>query len=752
MTAAMAQAQALAGQGHLSECRELLLDHLAHTPADAPALRLLGKVAFTLGDQGGGLSWLEQAAALEPDNSDIAYEIGVMRLGIGDPGGAVEAFRRVLEFCPDHDGGSFNLAWALRQTGALDAAVTQYQRLLERRPEQAAAWLNLGNILLEQARLEPAEAALRCGLAVAADDAGLLTSLAECLFRQGDADAAIASWRQALTVSPGHLAASCKLGSALASLHRPDEAVDIYEAALESHPDDTTLLYNLATTHVEARQTAPAQAVLQRLLAVAPRMALAWNAQGALHLNNGNPTVAEPALRQAVALDPTLAAAHNNLAKALTLAGQQDEARIHFSQALRLDPDNAAIHSNLLFLLRHLPNLDPDEVFAEHCRYGRHQQELAGPVPPFPSRAPGNRLRIGYVSPDFCDHAVTMFFEPVLDGHDREHFEIFCYHTSNRRDAVTQRLRQRAEHWRSIAHLSADAAAALIRADGIDVLVDLAGHTAGNGLPIFARKPAPIQATWLGYPGTTGLDRMDYRLTDLSVDDPESTARQHTERLAFLPCGAVFRPPVWSPDVIAPPCLDNGHVRFGSFNKLGKVNDEVMDTWAAILRQLPTARMLVVAPDADRPVVLERLYRDFTRRGVDPSRLDIRGLMGLAEFLDAVASVDIALDPFPYSGGSTSILTLWMGVALISMDGAEAHERTTSLLLRSVGAAELVATSTADYVGNAVALAGDKRRLVALRASLRPHLMVSTLLDETELVADLEGLYRQWCATGIGTA
>lgn len=745
MSGAMVQALALAGQGRLPECREALLCHLAVSPNDADALRLLGKVLFTLGDKDDGLAWLSKAVALRPDDADIHYEVGVMRLGQNDLAAAIKAFQQVVALRPDHDGGLFNLAWAFRQSGHLNDAAAAYERLLKVQPGRAAAWLNLGNIWLEQSRLDQAGAALRRGLEIAPGDAALLTSLADCRFRQGHAEDAIVLWRAALAAVPGQQVASCKLGSALSALNRSDEAVAVYAAALQHHPDDATLLYNLAVTHLDARRFSRAESVLQHLLGVAPDMALAWNALGALHLHGGNPAMAEPALRRAVALDPALGDAQSNLAKVLTLIGRQQEARIHFELALSMEPDNAAIHTNLLFLLRHLPNLAPQEVFAEHCRFGRRQQELAGPVPAFPPRAPDRRLRIGYVSPDFCDHAVTMFFEPVLEAHDRTGFEIFCYHTSNRRDAVTERLCSLAEHWRSIAHLSADAAAALIRTDGIDVLVDLAGHTAGNGLPIFARKPAPAQATWLGYPGTTGLDRMDYRLTDLGVDSIERTGPYHTEQLAFLPCGSVFRPPLAAPEVTPPPCLDNGYIRFGSFNKLGKVNDDVLDVWVAILLRQAGSRLLMVVPDGDKPAVVEWLQQEFSSRGVDPARLEIRSQMPLLDFLEAVASVDIALDPFPYSGGSTSVLTLWMGVPLISMIADEAHGRTTSLMLRSMEAPELEAADADEYVDKALALATDLERLINLRASLRPRLLVSALMDAETLVDALEDLYRRWC-------
>ncbi|MBX9635154.1 MAG: tetratricopeptide repeat protein, partial [Magnetospirillum sp.] len=522
--------------------------------------------------------------------------------------------------------------------------------------------------------------------------------------------------------------------------------MDVFQSAIRFHPGDATILTNLALAQ-SSHQPRQAMELFLQVLKSAPDKVEAWNGLGVAHMSCDDLPAAEQAFRHAIRLCPDHVDSLGNLGKVLALQGRGAEALETMRAAVAADPGNARINSNLLFLMRHRHEQTPEQIFAEHVLFGQRQEAVATVLPlPKPARSEAyRRLRIGYVSPDFCDHAAMLFFEPVLEHHHKDAVEVFCYHKRNRVDAVTRRLMARADHWRQIAHLPPDAAAEMIRADRIDILVDLAGHTSENGLPIFARKPAPIQATWLGYPGTSGLSRMDYRLTDAGADPIWGENKAfHTEELVHLKVSAAFRPPMDAPDITPAPILRRRHPRFGSFNKMAKVNAAVIATWSRILAQTPGADLVMVIPSGELAPVQQQLHSIFRQHGIDAERILVQGLQPLLDFLETVADVDIALDPFPYCGGTTSLLTLWMGVPLVSCMGTDSASATSPLLLRSLGLGELVAKDEDEYVRIACTLAADQTRLVELRSSLRDRLRNSAPFDEEALVRDLEHHYRDW--------
>ncbi|MBC7907761.1 MAG: tetratricopeptide repeat protein [Rhodospirillaceae bacterium] len=734
--------------GDLKTAKAELKRQLASHPTDSQRVRLLGKIVFHQGDMAGGIKLLRRACALAPDMADFHYELGVMLLTQGQWNTAAESFRQALTLAPTHIDSLYNYAWVLRQQGQADEAANVLRRLLKDQPGHAQGWFNLANILGEAGDLEGAAQAYENALAAAPNHTGALNNLGDIRHRQGRAEDALQCYARALAVDPDLTASANNMGNALTALGRADEAVPVYETMLARHPGDAKLLYNLALALVELRHLDAAAQRLEQTVAAAPHMAEAWNALGSIQMGRDEPAAAERALSRALALRPEFADAYSNLGKLHSLSGRTHEGCDCFRHALALEPDNAAIHSNYLFLLRHMPEVEPEQVFEEHRRFGERQEALATELakPEISKLTDGyRRLRIGYVSPDFCQHAVMMLFLPVLERHDHQNFEIFCYHTSTRVDAVTRRVAELADQWRPIAHLSADAAATLIRNDGIDILIDLAGHSARNGLPIFARKPAYLQATWLGYPGTTGLTRMDYRMTDGGADwPPGRNDRFYTEGLVFLKIAAVFRPPPHAPAVQPLPMLTGIKPRLGAFNKVTKLNDRVIAVWSRILQRVPNAELFMVMPGGEQPSVAEDMRQRFARHGIHGERLVISGLLPLDRFMDLVASVDLALDPFPYCGGSTSMITLWLGVAMISRHGEDAASSTGHRLLNGLGLGELAAPDDDAYVSIACELIADPARLSRLRTGLRPLLQASPLLDEDALVKDVERNYRGW--------
>ncbi|CAA7617729.1 tetratricopeptide repeat protein [Magnetospirillum sp. SS-4] len=723
--------------GRLVEARTALEAGL-DASNDPEFRRMLGRLVLHQGDAALAAAHFGQVAGNWPDLPDVWFELGIARLGCGLLEEAAAAFDQELKRRPDHAGAAFNLAWTLRRLGRDEAAAARFRALLAHRPDHGAAWFNLGNILAGRGELEKAAEAFTAALPCFDDQGGLLINLGDVRQRQGRLADARECYERAVRLPGGGSAAANNLGNLLTSMGLAEEAVAAFEEALRLDGDDPKTACNLALALNVLRRREQAETLLRRAVALAPDNAWAWNCLGVVGIARNHLDEAEAALRRAIDLDPSLAQAHSNLGAVHGDRCRNAEALACLRRAHDLAPEDPAIHSNLLFLLRHSDGLDPRSLFEEHRRYGEIQERLAAPLPPAALDRRHDRLRIGYVSPDFREHAVSLFFEPILERHDTGRFEIYCYHTDNVVDEVTERLKAKAAHWRNIAGVSADVAAAQVRADEIDILIDLAGHSARNGLPVFVRKPAPVQVTWLGYPDTTGLTRIDYRITDLGSDPPGRNDEFYTETLLRLPAQSSFRPPVDCPGLRSPPSLGSHRIRFGSFNKPAKLNDQVITTWGAVLRAVPDSTLLMVVPGGDRPAIRDDIRSLFRDAGIDPGRIEVTGQRPLRAFLDLVSSVDIALDSFPYSGGTTTTFTLWMGVPVICMEGDGAASGSSRGLLDSVGGSGWVARSASDYVSIARKLAGDPDELARLRPRLRRRMEDLTRHAMGGMMAGLE--------------
>lgn len=464
----------------------------------------------------------------------------------------------------------------------------------------------------------------------------------------------------------------------------------------------------------------------------------------------GEPDEAAYHLREAARLRPTLAAAWYNLGLLEFERARYAEAEHAYRQAIAAEPAVDAWQHSLLCLLNYAPGHGRREVFQAHRAWARR---FAAPRRAHAARArprEAARLRVGYVSADFRGHSVAFFIGPVLAHHDRSRFEVFCYDNWAQPDDTTARLRGLVEHWRPVHALDDDALERQILDDRIDVLVDLSGHTLGHRLPVFARKPAPVQATWLGYPQTTGLDAVDYRITDHHMDPAGETEAYGTERLWRLPeCGFCFAPPEDAPLSRRPPSAAGGALTFGSLNQYFKVSDAAVAIWARILAAVPGSSLRVLADHADRPPAAAAVRARFAAHGIAPERIDVRGRTDLAGFFGQLAQIDIALDPFPYNGGTTTHQCLWSGVPVVTLAGNSAMSRCGVTILAAVGLPELVATSAAEYVAVAARLAEDPARLATLRAGLRDRYRASPLYAAERFTRRLEEAYdamwREYC-------
>ncbi len=564
------------------------------------------------------------------------------------------------------------------------------------------------------------------------------------------------------------------------------EAEAAYREVVRLRPDFVAAHNELGTLLWDQRRFAEAKACHLVALAVQPNLAESHNHLGSVLRSEGQSAAAIQAFRRAVELDPNYAAAHCNLADTLNLAGwteetlfefrraselaphdpdivanygvglmrqgQLDAAIEQFRAAIRLDGQHAVCASLLLYALNFHPGCDPESISTEHRNWARQYADplTRSAATHLNDRTPDRRLRVGYVSPHFRAHAVNFFTEPILAAHDHRAVEVFCYNSAliSEGDATTRRLQGHADHWREIAGLSDQQTSELVRHDRIDILVDLTGHLSEHRLFVFARKPAPVQVTYIGYQNTTGMLAMDYRLTDDWSDPPGSTDRLHTERLVRIP-GSFFTylPSADAPPVTALPAMTNRLITFGSLNNYLKVTPQVLTTWAQILAAVPRSRLILQARVAQE--VRDQIRSIFERQGVSTDRIEVAGRRSRAEYLKLINRVDIALDPFPFNGHTTTCDCLWQGVPVVSLAGQTYASRFGSSALVNLDLQDLIADTREGYLDIARHLAADLDRLARLRGELRERMRASILLDAVGFTRKLEAAYRRmwtdWC-------
>ena len=633
------------------------------------------------------------------------------------------------------------------------AAAQHLERALRITPRNADLLTNLGALHARQERLDDAVPLLERALAVEPDHAHARRNLVIALEARGNRrlaggqlDAGLDDLRRASALDPTSGAIESALGLGLAELGRFEEAIDHYHRALARLPGDAPTLNRLGKALMDLGRFEEARQALEAAAAAAPAMLEANVNLTAVLVELGRLEDAAVTGRRAVELVPRSPEAHNNLALVLREQGDVTGALRHFETAIDLAPATFLWRSGRLLTLSYLPEGDQASLVAQHREVGAAWVAAVGGARPRPPRArdPERRLRVGYVSPDFRTHSVSYFFESFVGHHDPAAVEVTCYACSPRSDEVTRRLQGLVARWRQVSALSDERLAEQIAADEIDVLVDLAGHTANNRLAVFARGAAPVQMTYLGYGVTTGLPTMDCLLSD-DIADPDGAGAPET--VLHLPGGYLcYRPPSGPgvPEVTPVPAQASGHVTFGSFNNLAKLSEPALDAWAVLLRAVPESRLLLKARGLVGPGARRRLHERFAARQVDPSRIELAPpTPTTALHLQLYGQVDVALDTFPYNGTTTTCEALWSGVPVVTIAGNRHMGRVGQSILHRLSLEDLVARDVADYVRIAAALAADRERLAALRRGLRERLGASPLMDGPRLARALEAAFRQ---------
>jgi protein O-GlcNAc transferase len=641
------------------------------------------------------------------------------------------------------------------RAGKLHEAEQLYRAVLAKKPRHPEASFLLGVIAIASGRLDLAFNLLARATASASGNSALQADLAEASFNlglafegQGDLDRAIACFERAVELKPDAPQMHRRLARALRIRCDFVRAIAHYERALALAPAAAEIASDLGGTLKLAGHLDQAIAVYRRAIEIQPRFAPTHSNLGVALMDQLRLDDAMASFRRALDLDPDLVSAHCNLGNALTYSGLMDEAIASFRRAIAKRPDHHVAHSNLVYALAFHPAYDAGGILEEARAWSRqHAPSLAGAEPHPNDRSPERRLRIGYVSPDFRDHCQALFMTPLLRHHDHENFEIACYSSVATPDAVTQRLRDHTDLWRSIAGVDDAAAERIVRDDRIDVLVDLTMHMSNTRLRLFARKPAPLQVCWLAYPGTTGLDAIDYRITDPWLDPQEGDDSVYAERSVRLADAFWCYDPLAAEPAAAPlPALSGGGVTFGCLNNFSKVHEGVIELWARVLREASGSRLLLLAPLGS---ARQRTLEAFAKNGVEGDRVVFVERRPRSEYLALHGQIDVCLDTFPVNGHTTSLDAFWMGVPVVTLVGKTVIGRGGLSQAMNLGLPELVAWTPDEYVRIAVDLSRDLDRLSALRASLRSRMEKSPLMDGPRFALNLEtayrGMWREWC-------
>ncbi|MDP2139487.1 MAG: tetratricopeptide repeat protein [Gammaproteobacteria bacterium] len=599
-----------------------------------------------------------------------------------------------------------------KQLQDIDGAAESYDAALQIDPDFQAAWVNAGHIAI--VRLQYARA-LECfekarELQPDSPDAWFGQARAQQLC--GDTAAAERDYRKALELKPDLELAWNNLGCLYQDTLQLQESEDCLRRALALKPDHPEALLNLAVT-------------LGR---------------------RGNYLGAELSCREALALNPDNYSNHNNLGKILADCGRLEEALSCYLTAMQLAPDKLSVHSNMLFTLHYLSDGNPEELYQEARHFGAAAARQADHVyDSWPAAVNGPRLRVGFVSGDLINHPVGYFLESVVRHLDPERIELLAFPTRSRTDELTERLRPYFSAWHPLTALEDAEAATLIRDCGVHILVDLSGHTGHNRLPLFARKPAPVQVSWLGYFASTGLDAMDYVLTD-PTGVPPGKQRYFCERIEYLPKTRLcFTPPDVDLVPNALPALSNGRLTFACFQKLSKITDAVIALWAAVMTALPHSRLLLQTQALNDRTVADALGARLQKAGIARDRFRLLGVVGRNTYLQQYHAIDFLLDTFPYPGGTTTSEALWMGVPTLTLAGDSMLARQGASLLEAAGLSDWIAWSPEAYVKKAIDFGTNLPALAGLRSRLRNQLLESPLCDAPHFARDLEkAFFRMW--------
>jgi len=692
-----------------------------------------------------------RALAANPNSIELHCRLAVALQQQGQLEAAIASYQRALALKPDLLPAYVNLAHSQQALGQLDAAATNYLHALNLMPNSAELHCYLAATLQKKGQLEAAALSYQRALALQPNLAVAHINLAQLLRDQGEFGAAIASYRQALALDANNADVHTELGIALGKHGELDAAIISHRSALALRPNSAAAHVNLGVTLYQHGAYSEAIEHYRQALALEPNLTVAHNNLGATLTQQGELSAAVTSYRNALALQSNFPSAYCNLSSVLKDQGNVEEAITCLQRALALQPNYIQARSDYLIALQYLADYPRQKLFAEHLAFAdrfeaplrAHWQAHAN------SRDPQRRIKIGFVSGDLRTHPVGFFLLNVLRHMNRHTLDITLYSNNSISDNVTVQLRELEYNWSALDGLSDDAAAQRIRADGIDILIDLSGHTGGNRLLVFARKPAPVQVNWLGYWATSGLQAIGYILCD-EQSIPADEAKFFVEQPWYLPATRLcFTPPSENIAVDTLPALNNGYVTFGCFNNHTKMTEAIVALWAQILLKVANSRLFLKSNALRDPTIQQSVIARFAAHGIGADRLLLEGYSERASYFAAYNRVDISLDPFPFTGATTSIDGIWMGVPLITRRGDRLVAHQGESILHNLAMVDWIADNDEAYIAQAVARANDLANLAELRGQLRARLLASPLCDAPRFARDLEhalrGMWQRWC-------
>lgn len=772
--------------GRLAEAEAAYRQILAVQPDHADALHLLGVLLHQQGSSDAAAELIRRAILLRPSFRAAHTNLGEVYRAMGRLVEAIATFRQALELAPEDALTWYNLGNALREQGSFPTAADACRRAIQLNPNLAEAYNGLGLVLSDQDKLQESLGAYHQALQLRPDYAPAHLNRGEVLARLGEKAAAISAFREAITLKPDYAPAynnlgillseagqpddaitACRqaihfkpdfaeaynsLGLALAGVGQLDEAVQAYETALQFKPRYAEAQNNLGLAFQNRRQLDKAIAAYQSALRLHPTYAEALSNLSDAFKWCGQLDKAVEACEAALRLKPQLSEAHTNLGNLLKDRGEIDAALMSYRRAIESKPQDSAAYSNLVYTLEFQPGESPTvEAHRERENwnrlFGRAGSRFAAASPH--SDASQSRLRIGYVSPYFRQHVIGANLRPLFQHHDRDGFELFCYSGVTLPDAITSDLRQQADHWTSTLGISDEALAEIIHRDRIDVLVDLTQHLAGNRLPLFAHQPAPVQVSFAGYPESTGLDAIPYRISDRWLEpdgklEPDGTrikVRGH-EQIHLLDSFWCYGPCGLELAVNGLPYHQSGVITFGSLNNFCKVNEPLLMLWARVLKAVRHSRLIILSHEGSHR---QKTLQFLEQEGIDSQRVEFVAPCPREDYLKVYHRIDIVLDTFPYNGHTTSLDALWMEVPVVSLCGERPVSRAGLSQLSNLGLPELVAHTEEEYVDIATRLASDIPHLSDLRGDLRQRMEKSVLMDAPHFARQIEACYRAMC-------
>ena len=758
--------------GRLAEAEDICRELLQADEKCAGAWALLGRMALLNGDVETAGDFVSVACGLEPDNAGFVRELGVVFLSRKDQEQSEKAARRALELEPEAPESLVLLGRVLAEKGEQGNSLGAFEKALRLKKDDAEAIAHYAKALQAFGRGKEAISQVRKACALAQDSVELQSNFAELLeqnkryvealaafgkaarmnpdvgyiwFRQGKLLNGLKRYAEAIPVLEKAVALPSPLGEYFYELglafhmsKRFPEALQRYEQALATGFNSAALQCNRGVIFKELRRGGDAIMAFHSAVTMDPSNVSYLNNLGAAALEIGLNSEALGCFEEAARQNPKLPTAPNNIGNLLKDRARGMDALPHYRKSMELDPGNEETQSNYLLCHMYLPEIDAKGVFEEHRKWGLAKAKKTPPAFKFKPRTPGAKWRVGFLSPDFCHHPVAHFIEPLFREYDRERFEFVAYGDQRKSDDFSARFSKQVDLWRETCSLGDQALAKQIHEDRLDILFELSGHTAHNRLNVLAMKPAPLQASYLGYPGTTGLPAIDFRITDALVDPPGMTEKFHTERLVRLPrCAWCYEPDEVSPDVVPAPFSRNGFITFGCFNNMAKLNPALFDMWAEILVRVPGSHLRLKARTLTDEGVKQELKDYFGSKGIAAERLDFFGhTRKIVEHLAHYNEVDIALDSYPYHGTTTTCEALWMGCPVVTREGDAHVSRVGVSLLDAVGLREFVCNSAETYIAKAAELAGDTARLSGLRSGMRGRLQASPLMDAPAFAKD----------------